>query len=104
MLPTKKKKPWYLIVFKLTVVELDFLPPFRPVAVAKAPADLMKRHVEHILLTKRTKSHSKRTVPSKPFPGFVGPQRKIQHDCSRDAIECKRKIRELERKSLQESR
>ena len=100
-----KPGPYSAFLFKRKVVESVSLPPCRPVATADARTfDEATRRVHFVdNKNENIKSHSKRAAKNKTFPGHVGPQRKIQHNCLSEAIEYKLKMREAERKSLRES-
>lgn len=106
--PTNGKNepgPYSAYLFKRMVVESVSLPTRRPIATADVPRlDEATRRI-HFADNKNEniKSHSKRVAQNKAFPRPVGPQRKIQHNCLSEAIEYKLRMRELQRKSLQES-
>ena len=100
-----KPGPYSAFLFKRRVVESVSLPTCRPLTTADGRRfDKATRRTHFVdSKNKNSKSHSKRAAQKIAFPRQVGPQRKIQHSCLSEAIEYKLKMRELERKSLQES-
>ena len=93
--------PYSAFLFKRKVVESVSRPPRRgpvtTVDVRRLDEATGRIHFAD------NKTHSKRAAQNKALPRHVCPQRKIQHNCLSEAIEYKLKMRELERKSLQES-
>lgn len=100
-----KPGPYSAFLSKRRVVESVSLPACRTVATADSrrfdEATRRTRFVDS--KNENIKSHSKRAAPKNAFSRQVGPQRKIQHNCLGDAIEYKLRMRELQRKSLQQS-
>ena len=102
--PTNTKNehgPYSAFLIKRKVVESVSLPPRRR-PVATVDVRRLDEATGRIHITDN-KTHSKRAAQNKALPRHVCPQRKIQHNCLSEAIEYKLKMRELERKSLQES-
>ena len=99
--------PYSAFLFKRKVVESVSLPARRRPVARTVDVRRLDEATGRIHITDNKngniKSHSKRAAQNKALPRHVCPQRKIQHNCLSEAIEYKLKMRELERKSLQES-
>ena len=99
--------PYSAFLFKRRVVEsVQSLPTFQPVTTAdgrRFDKATRRTHFVDSNGNENSESHSKRAAQKKAFPRQVGSQTKIQHNCLSEAIEYKLKMRELKRKSLQES-
>ena len=99
--------PYSAFLFKRRVMESASLPTCRPVATTETRRfDAATRRIHFVDnhdKNENIKSHSKPAAQNKEFSKHVGLQRKIQHNCLSEAIEYKLKMRELKRKSLQES-
>ena len=109
-----KPGPYSAFLSKRRVVESVSLPAYPPVATAdgrRCDTTADGRRCDEA--TRRTRfvdsknenirSHSKRAAQKNTFSRQAGPQPKIQHNCLSEAIEYKLRMRELHRKSLQES-
>lgn len=100
-----KPGPYSAFLCKSRVVESVSLPTCRPIATADGRRFDEATRRTHFVDSKNenVKSHSKRAAMKKAFLRQVGPERKIQHNCLSEAIEHKLRIREMKRKSLQQS-
>ena len=100
-----KPGPYSAFLSKRRVVESVSLPAYPLVTTADGRRFDEATRRTHFVDSKNEniRSHSKRAAQKNAFSRQVGPQQKMQHNCLSEAIEYKLRMRELQRKSLQQT-